>query len=168
MTEDLLWQTASAYRTVRAISTKDHWDFYPRCIAEGAFTLLLIHLRDMLINLDKLGRRIDFRDDVRDGDITDLAVRMRNAACHMTSGNRQAAPRVTGVYSVYVGKGSMSYVAGIPFECPYEDDVAVFYGKDRMFIRRHVLRCLDEAAVVIEGTAAENGWRFGAPLDIFI
>jgi hypothetical protein len=71
---------------------------------EAMFTLLIIHLGDVLQFLESLGSRITFRDDMPETgdvfDITDLVAKVRGVACHVRSDGR-TIPMGTAGYGVW-------------------------------------------------------------------
>jgi len=78
---------------------------------ESAFIDLMINLKDLLSQADRCGERVSFTSDVVTNkfvpDITDAITAMRNACCHIDSGNRQFARRAgTSAFNVQYGKGN--------------------------------------------------------------
>lgn len=114
---------------------------------ESSVTLLLIHLSDLLqkANIDK--KRIDFSDDVdlTDAitDVTDVVRAARNAACHVTSGEHKIeSGKFT--FCVASGYGPQAYsINGMEMGCNYADDIAIYYGSTRVYVRRHLLRSFE-------------------------
>lgn len=115
---------------------------------EPAVTFVVIHLSDLLQKANFDGRRVSFADDmvVSDSvsDVTELLRVCRNAVCHIPSGE----------HLIDIGKFSFCGVAGnhpeaflmneTTYGCDFEDDIAVFFGGTRLYLRRHVMRALDE------------------------
>jgi 2-keto-4-pentenoate hydratase/2-oxohepta-3-ene-1,7-dioic acid hydratase in catechol pathway len=67
-----------------------------------------------------------------------------NACCHIGSGHRRInAATVT--FLVIHGKGSAMHIQGVTHGCDYEGEIAVIYGKNRVYVGRHLLRALDAA-----------------------
>lgn len=114
---------------------------------EASITLLLVHLNDLLqkANVDK--QRIDFSDDVdvtdSVSDVTDVVRAARNAACHVTSGEHKLdSGKFT--FCVASGYGPRAYVInGVEMGCNFEDDIAIYYGSTRVYVRRHLLRSFE-------------------------
>ncbi|MDU8501039.1 hypothetical protein RYB01_17880 [Pseudomonas syringae] len=127
---------------------------------ESAVTHLLIHLNDLLqkANIDK--RRISFVEDVEVTDsvtdVTDLVRACRNAACHVTSGEHKIdAGKFT--FCVAAGVGPKHFVInGKEMGCEYSDDIAIYYGVNRLYIRRHLLRSFEAVLVMYDNP--ESRW----------
>jgi hypothetical protein len=133
-----------------------------RTMGRAAVTLLLIHLRDLLVALDNAGHRVAFDDDIHpDGkakDVTDLIVNARNAACHVTSGNHFLEDGNKFTYNVIVGRVPRAFVINdVALGSDYPDDVAIFFGINRIYLNRHLTRALNEGTQVavehLEGVA---------------
>ena len=114
---------------------------------EPVFLSIVIKLDDLLQKLSQLGERVDFNDDIASGDVTDLANKIRNAMNHPTSGehilDKQAQVKAT--FCVAMGKGTMMEINGKKIGSDYDDDVAIFFGEHRMYLKRHLVRALNEA-----------------------
>src|SRR5579863_7280619 len=67
-------------------------DKHFKLFREAAFTELLIRLNEILQCLNNNGKRVNCSEHIQTDnsikDITDLIREFRNAACHVTSGNR--------------------------------------------------------------------------------
>lgn len=118
---------------------------------EASLTLLLINLSDLLQKANIDGRRIGFAEDVDIGegkDVTDLIASARNSACHISSNSHKIdAGRFTLI--VVAGFKPNAYrINGVSYGSDYEDDVAIYYGKSRLYIGRHLLRALIEVSHV--------------------
>lgn len=114
---------------------------------EPAVATLLINLNDLLGKSSKDGMRIDFKDQVdtteKIKDVTDLIRECRNAACHIGSGEHMFEG---------LGKFTFNVIPGlypnairhkdIHLGCDFEDDIAVYYGEKRIYLRRHLLEAL--------------------------
>src|SRR3989344_7445846 len=53
---------------------------------EPTFVSIILKLNDLLQKFRILNKRISFKDDISKGDITDLISKIRNAICHLSSG----------------------------------------------------------------------------------
>ena len=120
----------------------------------SALTELLIHLHDLLGKAAAQGAAIAFDDDVtKRGDVTDvrsLVTFVRNAVCHVSSGNHyleEVAARVS--FNTCFGCGCLAEINGLRFEGEYADDVAFFFGHQRLYLRRHVIRAYTEAKAAL-------------------
>ena len=121
---------------------------------QSAFTELLVCLRNLLFKAEKHAGRIGFTDEVLPNayvnDITDCVTAMRDAACHINSfkqrfddqGNR-------GSFNVAYGKCNLMRIGNLELKSEYEDDFAVFYGANRLYFRRGVLRAFVEARAAL-------------------
>jgi len=129
----------------------------------SAFIDLMICMRDLIYKTEKYVRRIDFTDDVLINeyvtDVTGAITAVRDACCHIDSfkklfddnGNR-------GEFMVAYGKTKLALIGDFDMKGEYEDDTAIFYGRNRVYLRRHVLRAFNESKELLqpllEGRAA--------------
>ncbi|MEW5805172.1 MAG: hypothetical protein AB1721_00350 [Patescibacteria group bacterium] len=116
--------------------------------AESAFIEILIRLHDLLQLCDSSGKRITFTDDVdtQNGvnDVTDLVSKLRNAACHVRSGNRRIDTN-TFVFNRFIGRVPNGIRMGeVVMGCNYKDDIAFYYGPYRIYLNRHIKRLINE------------------------
>lgn len=123
-------------------------------LAMSAFTELVICLRDLLHKTEKYVERVAFTDEVLINayvkDITDCVTAVRDAACHINSfkqrfddhGNR-------GSFNVAIGKCNFMRIGDLELKSEYEDDVAYFYGANRLYLRRGIIRAYEEACVAL-------------------
>ena len=147
-------------RTSYDIASKvDFAKVEPSFVRESLFALLLINMKDVLMILDKLGHRISFTDDLPiDTDVTKQLCDMRNAICHLGSLQR----RVSGSgavlsFGMAVGKCNFARIDDVELNNPYDDDIAFFYGSQRVFLVRHIHVALSEALDVAPKIAKSNG-----------
>ncbi|WP_122259700.1 hypothetical protein [Pseudomonas syringae] len=115
-------------------------------IFEAAVTLVVLNLHDLLQKAHKDGKRVDFVDDVEItkniSDVTDLISACRNAACHISSGSHNIEScKFTFCVATGYGPGSYS-INGKDMGCDYADDIAIYYGEKRVYVRRHLHRSL--------------------------
>lgn len=118
----------------------------------SAFIELMICLRDLLHKVEKYAERIDFTDDVITNeyvnDVTGAVTAVRDACCHIdsfkrnfdTNGNR-------GAFNVLHGAGVFGQVNGVELHSDYDDDIAIFYGANRLLWNRHIIRVFEECKV---------------------
>ena len=116
--------------------------------AESVFIEILIRLNDLLGLLDKNGQRITFVDDVdvqgEVKDITDLVSKLRNASCHVRSGNIQIGTNIF-VFNRFFGYTPNGIKMGeIVLGSQYKDDTAFYYGLFRIYLNRHIKRLIEE------------------------
>lgn len=119
-------------------------------LRQSAFIELVICLRDLLHKTEKYARRIAFADDVLVNkyvkDVTDAVTAIRDACCHIDSFKRLFDDRGNrGSFCVAYGKCKMMKIDDLELSSDYEDDVAVFYGKNRLYFKRHIVRAFQEA-----------------------
>lgn len=111
---------------------------------ESLFALLMINLKEALMILDKRGHRVSFNDDLPNGvDVTKQICTMRNSICHIGSIQRQVG-RLGAVLSfgMAIGQGNLAQIDDIVLSNPYRDDIAFFYGTQRILLKRHLARAL--------------------------
>lgn len=123
-------------------------------LLQCAVVHLLICLNDLLQKARIDGNRIVFTDDVviEDGvaDITDLVKKCRDAACHLNSPQHQVDKCIFTFNVFFGGPGGGVNMDGVIFRCEYNDDVAVYYGHYRFYLKRHGMRALEEAQRVFK------------------
>lgn len=117
----------------------------------SAFIELLILLRDLAFKTEKYASRISFTDDVlidaRVTDVTDLIKYKRDALCHRESDNhilnktRGWAVTFCGVK----GKGLYAQFGELVLESEYSDDICYFFGAQKIYLSRHIIRAFDES-----------------------
>jgi hypothetical protein len=116
----------------------------------SAFIELLVCLRDLMYKTEKYAARIDFTDDVKvEGqvkDVSSLIKYVRDALCHLDSDNHYIeAGKIKASFNVQFGRGAALKIKEYEQSNPYEDDTCFFFGSQRIYLRRHVLRAVDEA-----------------------
>jgi len=114
---------------------------------EPVFVSAILKLNDLLQKFDQLGKRINFEDDILSGDITDLINKIRNAICHLDSGENilDKESQIKFVFNSVRGKGTGFSINGKSLRSDYEDDIAFFFGEHRIYLKRHIYRILKEA-----------------------
>lgn len=118
---------------------------------ESAFTEILILLRDLMCKSEKYSSRIAFTDAVLKtqhvSDISDLIKFMRDAICHRESDNhflnKQKEWSIS--FCIIRGKGPLGKFGDCTLASEYEDDICFFYGKQRIYLVRHLIRAFHEA-----------------------
>ena len=116
----------------------------------AAFIEMLIALRDLMYKAEKYASRIAFTDDVKIidevHDVTDLIKYVRNALCHPDSDNHYLEKdNIKATFNVIFGKGTLLKMGDFEQTNPYKDDTCFFFGSQRIFLRRHILRAYDDA-----------------------
>jgi hypothetical protein len=131
-------------------------------LQQSAFIDLMICMRDLMHKAEKYTKRVDFADDVLINnyvkDVTDAITAIRDACCHIDSfkknfdgnGNR-------GEYMVAYGKCSLLKMDDFEAKGEYADDIAVFYGRNRVYMRRHILRAFHQAKTQLQPFLSSHG-----------
>lgn len=144
------FDAAEALRTCRALmQTLGQYDL-SEVIYEACAAMLLVNLNDLLQTARSIGRPVDFaehidaREDARD--VTELVARCRNAACHVWTRSARSTiyrfHRITG----YCPRAMQ--LDDRTLGCDYHDDVAIYYGGHRLYLKRHAARAIEELALV--------------------
>lgn len=119
-----------------------------RPFQEPVFVSIILKLDDLLQKFRILNQRINFKDDIASGDITDLVNKIRNAICHLNSDENllDKKTQTKFVFNMLVGKVNAVKIEGnIAAKSDYDDDIAFFYGEHRIYLKRHLIRVLNEA-----------------------
>jgi len=126
-------------------------------LVQSAFIELVIRLRDLLYKCDNSGNRIKFTDDivVLNGkeivrDITDAISYVRNATCHIESDRYLLDGKTVFYFNVAYGKGKIANISGKELISDYEDDVCFFFGDQKLYLNRHIVRALSEVKEVLK------------------
>ncbi len=111
---------------------------------------LLILTRDITYKSFKLGNEISFTDDViitnKITNVSMLIKYARDAACHIDSDNHISIE--TGAkfsFNICFGKGNLANINGVEFRSDYDDDVCIFIGDQKIYLKRHIYRAATEA-----------------------
>lgn len=119
-------------------------------LAQSAYIDLVICLRDLLYKAEKYAARVDFTDDLVVNayvkDVTDAVTAHRDAACHIDSFKRVFdVSGSRGAFNVAYGKVVLMQLGDQLIASEYDDDVAIFYGANRLYLQRHIIRAFNEA-----------------------
>lgn len=122
----------------------------------SAFIDLMICLRDLMHKTEKYAQRIDFKDDILVNDyvkdVTDAITAIRDACCHVDSPKRiYGENKGRGAYNVAYGKSILMRIGDLELKSDYEDDIAFFYGSNRLYLKRHIIRAFEEAKNLLKG-----------------
>jgi hypothetical protein len=114
-------------------------------LRQAAFIQLAICLRDVAFKCENNGKRINFTDDVIQTntikDVSDLIKFCRDACCHIDSNNHKFDSGGTFSFNTLYGNTEFAGVIN-----PYDDDDVCFcFGGQKIFLKRHINRFLDEA-----------------------
>jgi hypothetical protein len=131
-------------------------------LQQSAFIDLVICLRDLLAKCEKYGHRVAFSDDVLHNeyvkDVTDAVTAVRDACCHIDSFKRHFDNRNNrGSYLMAFGKANLAKIGDLQLNSDYADDVAFFYGANRLYLRRHIVRAFEEAKNHLMPLLAQKG-----------
>ena len=123
-------------------------------LQSSAFIELMICLSDLTSKTKKFAKRISFTDDVMTNeyvhDITDAITSIRDACCHINSFKRLFDDRGNrGSFMVIYGKGNLIKIDDLELKSDYGDDIAFFYGKNRLYMNRHIVRTFKEAKALL-------------------
>jgi len=111
----------------------------------AVITRAVILVRDLVAKSEKLARApITFTDDVIiEGtvkDVSSLITFMRDALCHIESDRHMAAENIQVTLNVAPREGLMFKLDEFEMRNDYDDDIALFVGRQRMYVERHLLR----------------------------
>ncbi len=70
---------------------------------------------------------------------------VRDACCHIDSFKRNFDAGGSDAFNAYSGKGIFAKIGNVTLRSDYEDDLAFFYGTNRVYLKRHVIRAFKEA-----------------------
>lgn len=115
---------------------------------EPAVVMLLINLNDLLGKSSKDEMRVAIADHVeltdKINDVTDLVRECRNAACHIGSGEHLFEGLGKFTFNVISGLSPNAFnLNGVTLGCDFADDIAIYYGEKRLYLRRHLLHALE-------------------------
>lgn len=118
---------------------------------EPAVVVLLININDLLGKSKKDGMPIEFSDHVEQTEkirhVHDLIRECRNAACHIGSGENLFEGFGKFSFNFVVGLDPAAFtIDDVVLSCEFEDDIAIYYGEKRIYLRRHLLASLISVA----------------------
>jgi hypothetical protein len=130
----------------------------------SALTEMLICLNDLLGKSQAAGFPIDFEDHVsKRGAVTGvrtLVLFVRNAVCHISSPNHnheEINARLS--FNSCIGKGCLAEIDGLRLECEFDDDIAFFFGAQRLYLKRHAIRAFESARASLTPLLISNQGR---------
>lgn len=115
---------------------------------EPVFISIILKLNHILQKYSQTGNRINFNDDIYSGDITDVVKKLRDAICHLESGENMVNETLKFVFNRVAGKCTGFKIGDFVAKSDYEDDIAFFYGEYRIYLIRHIERVIRESVVV--------------------
>jgi hypothetical protein len=118
-------------------------------LVKSAFIEVLVCLRDLMYKTEKYDERVDFDDDIvktdKIKDITDTIKYVRDALCHLDSDKHYVEKNCLASYNIVYGKGQMLSIGDSKQSSDYDDDVCFFFGAQKIYLKRHIVRSLEEA-----------------------
>ena len=123
---------------------------------KSALIHLLIISRDLTQKSYFKGKTIDFTDDMVVTDkiknVTFLIKHARDAVCHIDSQNHVLSKEHNIIFSYVVmhGKGVFASINGIEMVSDYDDDICIFFGDQKIYMVRHIIRAVKEAEVYLK------------------
>lgn len=123
-----------------------------RSFQEPVFVSIILKLDDLLQKLRILDERISFTDDIDSGDITDLVNNIRNAICHLNSPENMLdkEKQIKFVFNISVGRANIMQIGKTVVKSDYDDDIAFFFGENRVYLKRHIARILKETRIIYQ------------------
>lgn len=124
-------------------------------LRQSAFIDLMICLRDLMFKTEKYARKINFEDEIMKNDyvkdVSDAIKAVRDACCHINSFKRNFDENKNrGSFMVAFGKCTLMKIDDLELKNEHDDDIAFFYGKNRLYLNRHIIRALNESRELIE------------------
>lgn len=158
------FDAGQAIRTCRSLMQSLGQYDLSETVYEACVLMLLVNLHDLLQTARASGRPLvfgDYIDPKEDAsNITELVAKCRNAACHVwTKPAAGQSPGQSAGYRFYRVAGYCPRATQLDDKvlgCDYHDDVAIYYGRYRLYLKRHALRAIEELAVLF-GTAPAPG-----------
>lgn len=115
-------------------------------------THLFIHLHDLAQRAKAIGQEITFTSDIQQTNgvvnVTDLISKLRNAVCHIRSPTRNIGEGSFVFNRIYGYMPNAFGTKDANYGCDYADDIGVYYGVYRFYLRRHGRRILDDLRVI--------------------
>jgi len=129
---------------------------------------ILINLRDLCWFADKAGLRLSWKDDLSADtackDVTGLIEFCRDGLCHSHTYHRfiDRENEISGIRNLMFGKGIHSKINGAELRSDHDDDIAIFIGKERLYLKRHIVRVFRELLEIFqrEGLISKPVERF--------
>ena len=127
---------------------------------KSAFIEVLICLRDLMYKTEKFSSRVSFQDDIikadKINDITDVIKYVRDALCHLDSDNHYLEKgNIKATYNILRGKGTLMRCGDYEQTSEHEDDLCFFFGSQRLYFKRHIMRVIEEVKSKLLPTISE-------------
>lgn len=157
------WRTRLLTKNCREVSTLLQSNILglrdiPHEVFFGVLTFALIRVSDLLQAARDDGREITVNEPIEGtgvNSVTDLVTKCRNAACHVRSKSHHVDDNMVS-WSVARGKCVLLETPRRRLACDYSDDIAVFFGEYKIYLRRHLIESFDKAAALYAD--AEPEW----------
>lgn len=133
---------------------------------KSALIHLLIISRDLTHKSYLKGKTIDFTDDViitnKVPNVTFLIKYARDAVCHVDSNNHVLSKEnnIIFSYNVMHGKGSLAQIGDLTLSSDYEDDICIFFGEQKIYLVRHIIRAVQEAEIYLKEYYRDSEYHF--------
>ncbi len=108
-------------------------------LRNAALVQIVVNLRAVAGRADQQGRRVDVRDDVPDGDLTDHIVKLRDLLVHYDSGGHYWETNRINM-TVFGAQNVLMTKDGVTIKTLYEDDTAFIWGTFIVYLDRHIRR----------------------------
>jgi hypothetical protein len=119
-------------------------------LVKSAFIETLVCLRDLMYKTEKYDERVGFDDDIvkttKIKDVTDTIKYVRDALCHLNSDKHYIENgNILASYNIIYGKGQLLKIGDSKQASDYDDDVCFFFGSQKIYLKRHIVRAFEEA-----------------------
>lgn len=119
-------------------------------LVRSAFIETLVCLRDLMYKTEKYAERINFDDDIvktdKIKDVTDTIKYVRDALCHLDSDKHYVEKgNIRASYNVAYRKVRLLKLGDFEQASDYDDDVCFFFGSQKIYLKRHIIRAFEEA-----------------------
>jgi len=116
----------------------------------SALTELLILVRDLMAKAKIFANPIEFVDDVNVTNevkhVSGAIKFVRDAICHVDSEKRNHEEcRARLSYNIAYGKCNLMKIGDVEIKSDYADDICFFFGSQKLYLRRHIIRAYEEA-----------------------
>lgn len=127
---------------------------------KGSFIHVMILLRELMYDSEKYAnKRIDFKDDVIPlkmtkkkesvNDVTDLIKYVRDSMCRTDIPHHYHDNGMKNSFNVSFGKGVLISLGEDSIQSDYEDDICFFFGNEKIYLKRHIIRAFVEARAAL-------------------
>lgn len=116
---------------------------------KASFIAMLIELRALMYKAEKYATKIAFTEDVlqreKVKDVSDLIKFVRDAVCHPDIPHHHVDDGNRATFNVGFGACCVAQIDEHRQESLYDDDICFFFGMQHIYMKRHVIRAVDEA-----------------------